>query len=86
MGRQEPLSSAVWPEMKYLAEKVRWLREKKGLKQTEYAEQLGVAPSYIAHIEQMRANLTFQSLIKLSLTLGVPLSELIFDRNSQPEN
>lgn len=57
-------------------------RIKKGLKQRELAEQIGVTRDYIASLESGRIkNPSLDNMKKLSKALGVSVTELFFDEN-----
>ena len=61
-------------------------RIKKGLKQRELAEQIGVTRDYIASLGAGRIkNPSIDNMKKLSRALGVPVSELFFDENDDNE-
>ncbi|SFI95023.1 putative transcriptional regulator [Terrisporobacter glycolicus] len=54
-------------------------RIKKGLKQREVAEKVGVSRDYIASLENGRSkNPSIKLMKKLSETLNVPVTELFF--------
>ena len=50
----------------YLGARVRVLRRELGLNQTRMAEELGVSPSYLNHIERNQRPLTTQMLLRLA--------------------
>ena len=57
-------------------------RIKKGLKQRELAEQIGVTRDYIASLESGRIkNPSLDNMKKPSKALGVSVTELFFDEN-----
>lgn len=61
-------------------------RIKKGLKQREVAEQIGVTRDYIASLESGRIkNPSIENMKKLSEVLDVPVTELFFDENDDNE-
>lgn len=54
-------------------------RIRKGLKQREIAEQIGVTRDYIASLESGKIkNPSIDNMKKLSKALGVPVTELFF--------
>ena len=50
----------------YLGPKLRVLRRELGLNQTRMAEELGVSPSYLNHLERNQRPLTAQMLLRLA--------------------
>lgn len=61
-------------------------RIKKGLKQREVAEQIGVTRDYIASLESGRIkNPSIENMKKLSEVLDAPVTELFFDENDDNE-
>ncbi len=56
--------------------RLRRLRQKRGLSQTEMAAEIGVSPSYLNLIERNQRPLTVQVLLKLSNAYGVDVAEL----------
>ncbi|WP_206240915.1 helix-turn-helix domain-containing protein [Novosphingobium terrae] len=57
----------------YLGPRLRMLRRELGLNQTEMAEELGVSPSYLNHLERNQRPLTAQMLLRLASTYDVDL-------------
>src|ERR1700744_6228392 len=52
----------------YLGPRLRVLRRELGLNQTRMAEELGVSPSYLNHLERNQRPLTEQMLLRLANT------------------
>lgn len=70
--------------MKSLGQKIRELRMKKGITQTELAEGL-VTPSMISQIESDKANPSFKLLEGISRKLDVSIDEFLLDMQSELE-
>ncbi len=73
MNREEILSSPdYWFEeaQNELYRQVIEYKEKKGITQTQLAEQLGVSKGYISQILKGEFNYTLKKLIELSLAVG----------------
>ena len=70
---------------KLLGKRIRELRKKKGLKQEQLAEMVGVEPTSICNIENAYNYPTFQNLEKITYALGVDFIEM-FDFNHHKEN
>jgi len=69
---------------KSLGQKIRELRMKKGITQTELAEGL-VTPSMISQIESDKANPSFKLLEGISRKLGVSIDEFLLDMQTELE-
>lgn len=63
--------------MKMLGEKLRELRESKGLLQRQIAAELGVDSAYISKMESNEKPVSRQHLNKLSVLLDIPEEELL---------
>ena len=85
----------------YLGPKLRVLRRELGLNQTQMAEELGVSPSYLNHLERNQRPLTAQMMLRLANTYDIDirdftapaaeggpreLGEILSDENSFPIN
>src|SRR5258706_10654821 len=65
---------ALAPERKlFLGVRLRRLRRELGLTQTRMAEDLGVSPSYLNHLERNQRPLTAQVLLRLAQTYDIDL-------------
>ena len=62
---------------KALGERIRKLRQAKGLSQAAFAEMCGIGPRYIARIEQGESNLPFSVLTKIAKNLKVTVFSLL---------
>lgn len=59
----------------YLGPKLRVLRRELGLNQTQMAEELGVSPSYLNHLERNQRPLTAQMLLRLANTYDIDIRD-----------
>lgn len=60
-----------------LGEKVRALRDRKGISQEELAHLAGLDRTYVGGVERGERNPTILSSLKVSGALGVSLSDLV---------
>ena len=61
----------------YLGPKLRLLRRELGVNQTQMAEELGVSPSYLNHLERNQRPLTAQMLLRLANTYDLDIREFV---------
>ena len=61
----------------YLGPRLRVLRRELGLNQTQMAEELGISPSYLNHLERNQRPLTAQMLLRLANTYDLDLREFV---------
>jgi len=54
------------------------LRQQKGLKQTDFAEQCGLSQSYLSSIEKGRKEPTLSILKQIANALSIPMPVLVF--------
>ena len=59
----------------YLGPKLRVLRRELGLNQTQMAEELGVSPSYLNHLERNQRPLTAQMMLRLANTYDIDIRD-----------
>lgn len=59
----------------YLGPKLRVLRRELGINQTQMAEELGISPSYLNHLERNQRPLTAQMLLRLASTYDIDLKD-----------
>lgn len=59
-----------------VGQRIRGYRIQLGLSQEKLAEKSGCHPTYIGQIERGEKNATLESMEKISVALGVPLSTL----------
>ena len=60
-----------------VGQRIRGLRQKKGMLQEELARKAGLSPSALSNFEQGRRRTSLDWLRKISLALGVQVSDLI---------
>ena len=65
----------------YLGPRLRVLRRELGLNQTRMAEELGVSPSYLNHLERNQRPLTAQMLLRLANTYDIDLRDFVAGAN-----
>lgn len=65
--------------MKRFGEKVRSLRKRQGLSQSDLGEELGVAQSFVARVENGRQKPSVDLILKFSYFFQVPADLLMKD-------
>jgi predicted transcriptional regulator/DNA-binding XRE family transcriptional regulator len=65
----------------YLGPRLRVLRRELGLNQTNMAEELGVSPSYLNHLERNQRPLTAQMLLRLASTYDIDMRDFVAGAN-----
>jgi len=65
----------------YLGPRLRVLRRELGLNQTQMAEELGVSPSYLNHLERNQRPLTAQMLLRLASTYDIDMRDFVAGAN-----
>ena len=65
----------------YLGPRMRVLRRELGLNQTRMAEELGVSPSYLNHLERNQRPLTAQMLLRLANTYDIDMRDFVAGAN-----
>jgi len=65
----------------YLGPRLRLLRRELGLNQTQMAEELGVSPSYLNHLERNQRPFTAQMLLRLADTYDVDMRGFVAAAN-----
>lgn len=65
----------------YLGPRLRVLRRELGLNQTNMAEELGVSPSYLNHLERNQRPLTAQMLLRLANTYDIDMRDFVAGAN-----
>ena len=61
----------------YLGPRLRLLRRELGINQTQMAEELGVSPSYLNHLERNQRPLTAQMLLRLANTYDIDIRDFM---------
>ena len=68
-----------------VGEKIQAIRKEKGLSQKELADKLGIAPGTIQRYEAGKRKVTIEKLMRIAVTLEVPVERLIpFNKNRLP--
>lgn len=62
-----------------LGERIYKLRKEKGMTQTWLAEQVGIEPSNISHIERAASKVGLGTLVKIANVLGCSVDDLLCD-------
>ena len=65
----------------YLGPRLRVLRRELGLNQTRMAEELGVSPSYLNHLERNQRPVTAQILLRLANTYDIDMRDFVASAN-----
>ncbi|HET8611690.1 MAG TPA: short-chain fatty acyl-CoA regulator family protein [Sphingomonas sp.] len=65
----------------YLGPRLRVLRRELGLNQSRMAEELGVSPSYLNHLERNQRPLTAQMLLRLANTYDIDMRSFVAGAN-----
>ena len=63
--------------LKALGEKIKTLREAKGLSQYAFSDESGISRSQITRLENGKLNCTIATLLTLAQTLEVEVNELL---------
>lgn len=71
---------------KVLGDRVRMLRERKGLTQERLSEACGLSLKHLGQIERGKGNPTLSSLDRLAQALDIPLGDLLAIEHLLPEN
>jgi len=66
-------------DLKILGERIRKLREKKGLSQENFSLSIGMDRTYYSSVENGKHNITINNLKKICGGLNITLSELLKD-------
>ena len=61
----------------YLGPRLRVLRRELGINQTQMADELGVSPSYLNHLERNQRPLTAQMLLRLANTYDIDVRDFV---------
>lgn len=64
------------PQLLLIGQRLRALREERGLSQENFALEAGIARSYYGGIERGQRNLAALNLIRIAAALGVEVGEL----------
>ncbi len=64
-------------ELRLLGSRLRALREARGMTREAAAEAIGIHPVHVARLETGSSNVTFTTLVAVSMAFGVPLAALV---------
>ena len=67
---------------KILAYNIVYFRIKKGWSQEDFADELGTTPTYVSNMENAKRNMRIDYIGYIANTLGVPLHELLIERET----
>lgn len=65
-----------------IGQKIRSIRERKGISQEDFASHAGIDRSYYGSIERGERNLAALNLVRIALTLDVEVGELFVERKT----
>ena len=60
-----------------IGDNIRTIREKKGLRQTDVAEEAGISPAHFIRIEEGNANPTLEKIYKIVKALRIKASQIL---------
>ena len=66
-------------EFKQLGRRVKFLRMKKGISQTDMAEAIGLSQTNLSNMESGRTAVTIQNLFKIRRILGYKMADFFVD-------
>ncbi|MFN3820825.1 MAG: helix-turn-helix domain-containing protein, partial [bacterium] len=69
-----------------IGEKIKTLRERLGFSQEDLSERARINRSYLSHIENGKSVPTIEVAERIAKGLGVPLSELLSDKENHHYN
>jgi transcriptional regulator with XRE-family HTH domain len=72
--------------LKALGQRIRDLRTEQGFSQEAFADKCGVHRTFMGTVERGESNLSFQNIAKVATTLGVSLSRLFSDLETNAQN
>jgi transcriptional regulator with XRE-family HTH domain len=69
-----------------IGDRLRAIREKKGLSQRDLGQPTGIQRTYISRVENGHTVPSLENLKEIASALGVPLHELFYDSGNPPLN
>ena len=72
--------------LRALGQRIRELRTERGFSQEGFADKCGVHRTFMGTIERGESNLSFQNIAKVATTLGVSLSRLFSDLETNAQS
>jgi transcriptional regulator with XRE-family HTH domain len=76
MRSSSPSAQDTSGHLQGLARRIRTLRERRGLTQEDFAERCGISVSFASLLERGERSPSYETLVQVSVALGVPLAEL----------
>jgi XRE family transcriptional regulator, aerobic/anaerobic benzoate catabolism transcriptional regulator len=82
----KPLSANAesGPYLRRLGERVRTMRNRRGMVRKALAQQARVSERYVAQLESGLGNCSIVLLRRIARALGLPIEELVYDRPDRP--
>src|SRR5712691_4471058 len=72
------------PYLRRLGERVRTMRNRRGMVRKILAQQARVSERYVAQLESGEGNCSIVLLRRIARALGLPIEELVYDRPDRP--
>ena len=72
--------------LRALGQRIRELRREQGFSQEAFADKCGVHRTFMGTVERGESNLSFQNIAKVATTLGVSLSRLFSDLETNAQS
>ena len=69
-----------------IGDRLRAIRERKGLSQCDIEQRTGIQSTYISRVENGHTVPSLENLEEIASALGVPLHELFYDSGNPPLN
>ncbi|MFY0580471.1 helix-turn-helix domain-containing protein [Cystobacter fuscus] len=76
MRSSSPLVTDTSGALRGLARRIRALRERRGLKQEDFAARCGISASFASLLERGERSPSHETLVQVAEALGVPLADL----------
>ena len=67
-----------------IGRKLRQYRQKQGYSQEALADRAGLHPTYIGQVERGEKNITVETLAKITMALGIPITAVFEELPQQP--
>jgi XRE family aerobic/anaerobic benzoate catabolism transcriptional regulator len=83
-GKVLPANSESGVYLRRLGERVRTMRNRRGMVRKVLAQHARVSERYVAQLESGQGNCSIVLLRRIAQALGLPLEELVYDRPDRP--